>query len=172
MGRPVASEYNKQLGIAFSKAVRNAPPLRRSARTELHERSTYCAGSRLCPFGARSGACVCQGAKLIYWWFNRTQSVRLQVTVPCEDSTRVVARSGQLSLFSALEECCPGCIRNLSTANGRRGLTMIEFNKSLEKEGFEKMRDRRADAATRQEDPTGGTHPVMLLSRIFRQLDC
>ena len=33
---------------------------------------------------------------------------------------------------------------------------MIEFNKSLERAGFRKMRDRRIDAATRQEDPTGG----------------
>ena len=33
---------------------------------------------------------------------------------------------------------------------------MIEFNKTLERQGFEKMRDRRADAATREEDPTGG----------------
>ena len=78
------------------------------------------------------------------------------MTVSCDDSTQVVARSGQLSIFSALEECCPACIRNASTAAGRRGLTMIEFNKALEKEGFEKMRDRRADAATREEDPTGG----------------
>ena len=68
----------------------------------------------------------------------------------------VVARSGPLSLFAALEQCCPSAIRNFSSANGRRGLTMIEFNKALEKAGFEKMRDRRSDATTRQEDPTGG----------------
>jgi len=35
---------------------------------------------------------------------------------------------------------------------------MIEYNKALEKHGFEKMRDRRTDAATRAEDPTGGEH--------------
>mmetsp|Transcript_19067 Transcript_19067/g.30374 ORF Transcript_19067/g.30374 Transcript_19067/m.30374 type:complete len:88 (-) Transcript_19067:213-476(-) len=63
-----------------------------------------------------------------------------------------------MSIFSALEECCPGCCRNNATASGRRGLTMIEYNKVLEKHGFEKMRDRRTDAATRAEDPTGGEH--------------
>jgi len=84
-----------------------------------------------------------------------------QVTVACDDSTQVVARSGHLSIFAALEECCPGCVRNESPT-GRRGLTRIEFNKALERqEGFEKMRDRRADAATCEEDPTGGDAPTV-----------
>lgn len=64
-----------------------------------------------------------------------------------------------MSIFSALQECCPGVIRNNASASGRRGITMIEFNKALEKHGFEKMRDRRTDAATRQDDPTGGHFP-------------
>ena len=82
-----------------------------------------------------------------------------QVTVACDDSTQVVARSGHLSIFAALEECCPGCVRNESPT-GRRGLTRIEFNKALERQaGFEKMRDRRADAATCEEDPAGGDAP-------------
>uniref|UniRef100_A0A7S4P3W5 Uncharacterized protein n=2 Tax=Guillardia theta TaxID=55529 RepID=A0A7S4P3W5_GUITH len=97
MGRPVASEENKQLGLCFAHAV----------------------------------------------------------TAPSEDPASVVARSGRLCIFAALEECCPSSIRNPTSAKGRRGLTMIEFNKSLERAGFRKMRDRRIDAATRQEDPTG-----------------
>lgn len=80
-----------------------------------------------------------------------------QVTVRSEDHTKVVARSGSLSVFAALEECCPSCVRDESTTSGRRGLTMIEFNKVLEKGGFTKMRDRRVDATTREDDPTGGT---------------
>ena len=82
-----------------------------------------------------------------------------QVTVACDDSTQVVARSGHLSIFAARAGCCPGGVRNESPT-GRRGLTRIEFNKALERqEGFEKMRDRRADAATCEEDPTGGDAP-------------
>jgi hypothetical protein len=79
-----------------------------------------------------------------------------QVTVRSDDHTKVVARSGSLSVFAALEECCPSCVRDESTTSGRRGLTMIEFNKVLEKGGFTKMRDRRVDATTREDDPTGG----------------
>lgn len=78
----------------------------------------------------------------------------------CGDHTKVVARSGSLSIFAALQECCPGCVRDEATTSGRRGLTMIEFNKALERGGFAKMRDRRVDATTREEDPTGGVFVV------------
>eukprot|EP00960_Hanusia_phi_P059011 764048-Hanusia_phi.AAC.1 len=86
----------------------------------------------------------------------KVTAVKQRVTAPSEDPASVVARSGRLCIFAALEECCPSSIRNPASAKGRRGLTMIEFNKSLERAGFRKMRDRRIDAATRQEDPTGG----------------
>ena len=67
-----------------------------------------------------------------------------------------MARSGRLSIFAALAECCPACIRSDTSASNRSGLTVIEMNKTLEKEGFHKMRDRRSDATTREIDPTGG----------------
>jgi hypothetical protein len=140
MGRPVASENNKQLGVAFAKAVS----------------IVGCAGQRWWPTPTLS---FCDSAGS--WRYSvLTGSILVgcpgQVTVACDDSTQVVARSGHLSIFAALEECCPGCVRNESPT-GRRGLTRIEFNKALERQdGFEKMRDRRADAATCEEDPTGG----------------
>jgi hypothetical protein len=140
MGRPVASENNKQLGVAFAKAVS----------------IVGCAGQRWQPTSTLS---FCDSAGS--WRYSvMTGSILVgcpgQVTVACDDSTQVVARSGHLSIFAALEECCPGCVRNESPT-GRRGLTRIEFNKALERQdGFEKMRDRRADAATCEDDPTGG----------------
>jgi len=73
----------------------------------------------------------------------------LQVTVPCEDGVSVVARSGSLSTFAALEQCCPGSTRDNNTFKGRRGLTMIEYNKTLEHAGFQKVRDRRTELERR-----------------------
>jgi hypothetical protein len=70
----------------------------------------------------------------------------VQVTAPCEDGASVVARSGCLSTFAALEKCCPSSIRDSRSAKGRSGLTMIEYNKTLEKAGFQKARDRRSDS--------------------------
>ena len=142
MGRPVASEYNKQLGVAFAKAVR----------------IVGCAGQWWWPTPTLSfhdSRC----RELALQSDDRLVGCPGQATVACDDSTQVVARSGHLSIFAALEECCPGCVRNESPT-GRRGLTRIEFNKALEREeGFEKMRDRRSDAATCEEDPTGGDAP-------------
>jgi len=69
--------------------------------------------------------------------------------VPCEDGVSVVARSGSLSTFSALEQCCPGATRDNNTFKGRRGLTMIEYNKTLEHAGFQKVRDRRTELERR-----------------------
>jgi len=54
----------------------------------------------------------------------------------------MVSRSGPLSLFSALQECCPSAVRNDDIFIGKHGMTEIEFHKVLEKHGFVKLRDR------------------------------
>eukprot|EP00960_Hanusia_phi_P070398 767303-Hanusia_phi.AAC.3 len=54
----------------------------------------------------------------------------------------VILRSGSWSIYNALTECCPWTIRNQDPITGRCGLTEIEFNKTLEKDGFKKIRDR------------------------------
>ena len=59
-----------------------------------------------------------------------------------EDDTNVVARSGHWSLFSTLQQCCPGMIRSDDPFVGRHGLTELEFNKVLESNGFLKVRHR------------------------------
>lgn len=59
-----------------------------------------------------------------------------------EDDTNVVARNGHWSLFSTLQQCCPGMIRSDDPFFGRHGLTELEFNKVLESNGFLKVRDR------------------------------
>jgi hypothetical protein len=62
-----------------------------------------------------------------------------QVTV--EDNS-VIARTGKLGMFAALRECCPSAIRSDDPFIGRHGLTEIELNKVLERNGFIKVRDR------------------------------
>ena len=50
----------------------------------------------------------------------------------------------------ALGQCCPSAMRDNSSTKGRRGLTLVEYNKTLERAGFQKVRDRRIDLC-----PTG-----------------
>ncbi|EKX35711.1 hypothetical protein GUITHDRAFT_118097 [Guillardia theta CCMP2712] len=75
---------------------------------------------------------------------NIALSFAKMITTPTEDMTEksVVLRSGSWSIYSALSECCPWTIRNHDPVTGRCGLTEIEFNKTLEKNGFKKIRDR------------------------------
>ncbi len=54
----------------------------------------------------------------------------------------VIARTGKWAPFSALKQCCPSTIRSDDPFIGRHGLTEIEFNKVLERNGFNKIRDR------------------------------
>ena len=63
----------------------------------------------------------------------------VQVTV---EDTSVIARTGKLGMFAALRECCPSAIRSDDPFIGRHGLTEIELNKVLERNGFIKVRDR------------------------------
>jgi hypothetical protein len=65
------------------------------------------------------------------------------------DEGLFIARSGGVhTLFSALKQCCPSVVRNDDPYVGRHGVTELEFNKVLEKNGFVKVRDR-----TSAEDP-------------------
>ncbi len=54
----------------------------------------------------------------------------------------MIARTGRWALYSALKQCCPSSIRSDDPFIGRHGLTEIEFNKVLERNGFVKIRDR------------------------------
>jgi len=66
-----------------------------------------------------------------------------------------VARSGPLSLFSALGDFFPPSVRLENGSGFRDGVTEIQFNKELQKNGFSRVRDRRTHATKRSEDPTG-----------------
>ena len=61
-----------------------------------------------------------------------------------------IARSGAQSLFACLGECCPSAIRNDDPFIGRNGMTEVEYNKVLEKNGFAKVRDRTMERSQRQ----------------------
>jgi len=69
--------------------------------------------------------------------------VLLQATTLAQsDDCPVVARTGKWSVFAALQECCPSAVRNDDPYIGKYGMTEIELNKVLEKNGFVKIRDR------------------------------
>lgn len=65
----------------------------------------------------------------------------------------LVARSGQYSIFRAVKEIYNPCIRD--EISSRDGITEVQLNKALQKAGFKRVRDRRAHAIKRKEDPTG-----------------
>ena len=62
-------------------------------------------------------------------------------------TSALVDRSGRHSLFACLQECCPSAIRNDDPFIGRHGMTEIEYNKVLEKNGFLKVRNRSLERA-------------------------
>eukprot|EP00961_Rhodomonas_salina_P113020 1520548-Rhodomonas_salina.1 len=64
-----------------------------------------------------------------------------------------VARSGPYSMFMAIKEIYPLCIREETFF--RDGLNEVQLNKALQGAGFQRVRDRRAQAIKRTEDPTG-----------------
>jgi len=88
MGRPSASDVNKNIGLLFSDAV-----------TEDTQNRNW-------------------------------------------PSFQIVDRTGRLSLFEALTAFVPSVIRDTTSQSGRNGLTRIEFNKYLEKNGFFKARSK------------------------------
>lgn len=69
------------------------------------------------------------------------------VQVSVEDKS-AIARTGKWALYSALKQCCPSTIRSDDPFIGRHGLTEIEFNKVLERNGFNKIRDRSGASST------------------------
>eukprot|EP00287_Rhodomonas_sp_CCMP768_P018319 CAMPEP_0202808848 /NCGR_PEP_ID=MMETSP1389-20130828/1288_1 /ASSEMBLY_ACC=CAM_ASM_000865 /TAXON_ID=302021 /ORGANISM="Rhodomonas sp., Strain CCMP768" /LENGTH=311 /DNA_ID=CAMNT_0049479273 /DNA_START=37 /DNA_END=973 /DNA_ORIENTATION=- len=74
----------------------------------------------------------------------------------CKSTTSkldLVARSGRFAIFQAVKEIFPPCIRDEVTS--RDGITEVQLNKALQKAGFKRVRDRRALAIKRSEDPTG-----------------
>ncbi|EKX37444.1 hypothetical protein GUITHDRAFT_145001 [Guillardia theta CCMP2712] len=53
-------------------------------------------------------------------------------------SSYTLDRTGKLSLFRALSAFMPSAIRNECNHVGRQGLTLVEYNKCLEQNGFPK----------------------------------
>eukprot|EP00288_Rhodomonas_lens_P014329 CAMPEP_0177693712 /NCGR_PEP_ID=MMETSP0484_2-20121128/2546_1 /TAXON_ID=354590 /ORGANISM="Rhodomonas lens, Strain RHODO" /LENGTH=333 /DNA_ID=CAMNT_0019204541 /DNA_START=41 /DNA_END=1039 /DNA_ORIENTATION=+ len=76
------------------------------------------------------------------------------VTVPTTCVNDMIARSGPLSIFAALSECCPECVRGCGV-NQKYGIAEAEFNKAVQACGFIRERDRRVNAMTRSSDPLG-----------------
>eukprot|EP00960_Hanusia_phi_P073299 767978-Hanusia_phi.AAC.6 len=60
--------------------------------------------------------------------------------VPGKVSQTIVDRTGKYSIFRALGSCCLTSIRNGEFYVRRNGMTEIEFNKHLEKNGLLKKR--------------------------------
>ena len=89
------------------------------------------------------------------------------VTVSTEDSSDVIARTGAQRVIAALVECCPSCIRHIGSSLGRKGLTGIELNKTLESNGFQKVRIRRAH----RENPVHGVGLCLFRFRKWRSTD-
>ena len=80
------------------------------------------------------------------------------VTVEAPDGSSLIRRTGfPLTLFSAFKECCASAVRNDDPFVGRHGVSELEFHKTLEKNGFTKLRDRCSakDASSKRsfEDP-------------------
>ena len=69
-----------------------------------------------------------------------------QVSVKASSSC-VIARKGKWTIFEALQRCCRSAVRSDDPFIGRHGLTEIELNKVLERNGFKKVRDRHGASA-------------------------
>lgn len=66
----------------------------------------------------------------------------------------MVARNGPLSVFGALASCLPTIVRD-DNGGPRDGLTCMELNKTLQKNGFQRKRNRRSAALNRSSDRFG-----------------
>mmetsp|Transcript_51671 Transcript_51671/g.121306 ORF Transcript_51671/g.121306 Transcript_51671/m.121306 type:complete len:327 (-) Transcript_51671:52-1032(-) len=88
---------------------------------------------------------------------NRAFSVFFAHAVTKKSHSRLdfVARSGPLSLFSSLARMFPAYARTEDGQGFRDGVSEVQFNKELQKNGFLRVRDRRTCATRRSEDPTG-----------------
>ena len=96
-------------------------------------------------------AAPCQGVTDRLAWACTWADDDGQVTVEVQhDQHGRIARSGAQSLFACLGECCPSAIRNDDPFIGRNGMTEVEYNKVLEKNGFAKVRDRTMERSQRQ----------------------
>jgi len=70
------------------------------------------------------------------------------------NATDLLARCGPLSPFAALAQCCPSAVR-IENQGRRDGISELECNKVLQSGGFQMIRDRRATARNKNEDPAG-----------------
>jgi len=75
-------------------------------------------------------------------------------TYGTESSKDLIARSGNFSVFTALQRCCPSAVR-VAVDSPRDGISEHEFNKLMQAEGFIRVRDRRAVATKKDSDPDG-----------------
>ncbi|EKX38486.1 hypothetical protein GUITHDRAFT_165219 [Guillardia theta CCMP2712] len=76
------------------------------------------------------------------------------VCSPTDNINDMVARSGPFSLYAALSECFPSCVKT-DGGTSRYGLQEAEFNKAVQAGGFRRERDRRVNALTKRVDPLG-----------------
>uniref|UniRef100_A0A7S0H934 Uncharacterized protein n=1 Tax=Hanusia phi TaxID=3032 RepID=A0A7S0H934_9CRYP len=76
------------------------------------------------------------------------------VCAPTDNINDMVARSGPFSLYAALAECFPSCVKT-DGGSSRYGLQEAEFNKAVQAGGFRRERDRRVNALTKRVDPLG-----------------
>eukprot|EP00287_Rhodomonas_sp_CCMP768_P002493 CAMPEP_0196719664 /NCGR_PEP_ID=MMETSP1091-20130531/2597_1 /TAXON_ID=302021 /ORGANISM="Rhodomonas sp., Strain CCMP768" /LENGTH=314 /DNA_ID=CAMNT_0042060687 /DNA_START=30 /DNA_END=974 /DNA_ORIENTATION=+ len=88
---------------------------------------------------------------------NRAFAVFLAHAVTKKSTSRFdfVARSGPLSLFSALAKMFPAYARTEDGQGFRDGVSEVQLNKELQKNGFARIRDRRSCATRKADDPTG-----------------
>ena len=76
------------------------------------------------------------------------------VTRPTGNDDDLVARCGRCCLFSTLQETYPSLAR-AEYGGARDGLSEVEFNKLLQASGFRRVRNRKAGASNRAQDPLG-----------------
>eukprot|EP00287_Rhodomonas_sp_CCMP768_P005326 CAMPEP_0196718106 /NCGR_PEP_ID=MMETSP1091-20130531/1389_1 /TAXON_ID=302021 /ORGANISM="Rhodomonas sp., Strain CCMP768" /LENGTH=272 /DNA_ID=CAMNT_0042058685 /DNA_START=117 /DNA_END=932 /DNA_ORIENTATION=- len=86
-----------------------------------------------------------EGSKHLAVLFAKTVTTEVLHVAPASAS---VGRSGQYSVFDALSICFPQAARGPS----RNGVSLVELNKSLEKEGFVRVRFRNPRKARRKKD--------------------
>eukprot|EP00287_Rhodomonas_sp_CCMP768_P028302 CAMPEP_0202853164 /NCGR_PEP_ID=MMETSP1389-20130828/90342_1 /ASSEMBLY_ACC=CAM_ASM_000865 /TAXON_ID=302021 /ORGANISM="Rhodomonas sp., Strain CCMP768" /LENGTH=355 /DNA_ID=CAMNT_0049531707 /DNA_START=45 /DNA_END=1113 /DNA_ORIENTATION=- len=88
---------------------------------------------------------------------NRAFSIFFAHAITKKSNSRLdfVARSGPLSLFSALHKMFPAYARTEDGQGFRDGVSEVQLNKELQKNGFERVRDRRTCAIRKSDDPIG-----------------
>lgn len=88
---------------------------------------------------------------------NRAFAIFFAHTVTKKSASRLdfVARSGPLSLFASFSKMFPAYARTDDGCGFRDGVTEVQLNKELQRNGFSRTRDRRTGATKKSDDPKG-----------------